>query len=384
MKRFYLIGIYGFFLGLTSVANADQVFSDDVIVDGNLCAGLDCANGESFGADSFKIKADTASMLFDNTGDEIFGGAPRTDWSLNTASFFGSLFQIISLSTSKTPLFISPSAETATLYIGDQFHLGVGTLAPQANLDIFEATSADIRLGVSGPAQEFRLTANSNGFFLSDGTASTAPLSVQAGADTHTLVLAGNGNVGIGTDDPLAPLELNSPESFSFFRITAEGAAVNESVDITFTGGPLGTGQLRYNIVDGDNQEMSLDADGNVVIDGTLTTAGPTCAGGCDRVFDADYALLSIEDHSKAMFENGYLPSIGATAPRELVNLSERQGAIINALEHAHIYIDQLHESAVQDRAEIASLQAQNTQLQSQFVSEIEKLSARLRVLEAE
>ncbi len=40
----------------------------------------------------------------------------------------------------------------------------------------------------------------------------------------------------------------------------------------------------------GAEKELVLDADGNLTINGTITTSG-SCSAGCDRVFDADYDL---------------------------------------------------------------------------------------------
>ena len=40
---------------LSQQAVADQQFLDDVIVDGSLCVGQDCVNGESFGFDTMKL-----------------------------------------------------------------------------------------------------------------------------------------------------------------------------------------------------------------------------------------------------------------------------------------------------------------------------------------
>ena len=36
-------------LAVSGNIRADQVFLDDVIIDGSECVGLDCANGENFG-----------------------------------------------------------------------------------------------------------------------------------------------------------------------------------------------------------------------------------------------------------------------------------------------------------------------------------------------
>ena len=83
---------------------------------------------------------------------------------------------------------------------------------------------------------------------------------------------------------------------------------------------------------------------GNLTITGTLTTGGGTCGGGCDKVFEDDYDLPTIEEHSEAMWSNGYLPNVGPTIENEPINVSDKVGRMLNELEKAHIYIDQLNE----------------------------------------
>ena len=184
--------------------------------------------------------------------------------------------------------------------------------------------------------------------------------------------------MGIGTESPGAPLEVSNDDTFSYFRITAEQAAIIQSADMTFTGGPLGTGEFRYNIVDGDGPEMRLNADGDMVLDGTLTTGGPTCAGGCDAVFDAEFERLSVTDHAALMWENGHLPAVGPTLPHAPMNVSEKMGGILNELEHAHIYIEELHARLALQEEQRQAQEAVNIALSEQLAA----LAARLEKLE--
>ena len=179
-----------------------------------------------------------------------------------------------------------------------------------------------------------------------------------------------DGNVGIGTAGASAPLEIGDDASFSFFRITAGGAAINKSVDVVFTQGPLGTGELRYNIVDGDGPEMRLNADGDMEIDGTLTTGGPTCDGGCDAVF-TERRIIPEDDYAARMWADGHLPFVGPTLPEAPINVSEKMGGMLNALEHAHVFIERQNER-------IATLEAEKA-AQDERMAELE---ARLMALE--
>ncbi|MGB1222079.1 MAG: hypothetical protein ACPG43_11085 [Alcanivoracaceae bacterium] len=70
-------------------ASADQVFTDDVIIDlplqpGGLCVGLDCADGEVFGAETVRIKGEQPRMLFDDTSNSA--SFPTNDCQLGIGS----------------------------------------------------------------------------------------------------------------------------------------------------------------------------------------------------------------------------------------------------------------------------------------------------------
>ncbi|MEQ9160545.1 MAG: hypothetical protein RIE82_18540, partial [Roseovarius sp.] len=204
-----------------------------------------------------------------------------------------------------------------------------------------------------GTASRWDIEANSAAFVIQDALAGTIPVAIEKGSPSYAIRVLNSGNVGFGTNSPQAPLELFRREPFTFLRLTAAGATINDSVDIVFTEGPLGTGELRYNIVDGDGPEMRLNADGDMVLSGTLTTAGPTCAAGCDAVFEPDYDRLSIAEHASEMWAKGYLPAVGPTTPGAPLNVAEKLGAVLNELEHAHIYIEQVHEDLVDQQARL-------------------------------
>ena len=101
-----------------------------------------------------------------------------------------------------------------------------------------------------------------------------------------------------------------------------------------------------------------MDNQGNLAITGQLTTAG-SCSVGCDRVFDADYALPSIADHQAAMWKNGYLPNVGPTAEDAPFNVSDKMGRMLNELEHAHIFIGQQQDMIARLAARLDALEGQ-------------------------
>ena len=106
-------------------------------------------------------------------------------------------------------------------------------------------------------------------------------------------------------------------------------------------------------------KKLTVKANGDAILAGTLTTGGTTCGTGCDAVFSDDYALPSIEDHARDMFRLGHLPNVGPTLEGQPFNLTDKLGRVLNELEHAHIYI-------AQQDARIADLTARLEKLESE------------------
>lgn len=71
---------------------------------------------------------------------------------------------------------------------------------------------------------------------------------------------------------------------------------------------------------------------------------------------DDDYDLPSIDQHADQMWKNRHLPAVGPTPENGPFNLSEKVGGMLNELEKAHIYIEQLHARLADAENTIASL----------------------------
>ena len=78
----------------SSPAAADFVIADDLIVQGSICAGLDCVNNEDFGFDTIRVKENNTRIQFDDTSSSA--GFPTNNWQIRAndsasggASFLG-------------------------------------------------------------------------------------------------------------------------------------------------------------------------------------------------------------------------------------------------------------------------------------------------------
>ena len=78
LKHFTFCTVSSFLLLLSGGARADQVFTDDVIIQNSLCVGLDCVNGENFGFDTLRLKENNLRINFDDTSTS--GSFPKNDW----------------------------------------------------------------------------------------------------------------------------------------------------------------------------------------------------------------------------------------------------------------------------------------------------------------
>ena len=388
-------------------SSADLFVLDNTALDGFTCIGNDCSDGMDFEpsdplTDGILMLNDSFTWIdFRDSGDDVT--VPGADWRLrinDDTSFTGggiNRFSVQDLEANTIPLTIAQGAPQHAFWMaGTTGDIGLGTAMPQSELHIMSTGSAGVRLEAD---TTFELRSDAAGFAITDEDNGTTPFLIQPGADdgafelTATgMVLNPSGNpdvdfqygsqddpnaffvdgetgfVGFGTSTPSAAFEISDDNTFNFFRITATGAPTNQSADVVFTQGPLQTGEFRYNIVDGDGPEMRLNADGDVVIVGTLVTGGPGCSTGCDAVFSKDYDLLSIEEHADRMFTLGHLPAVGPTVPGAPVNIPEQYGRMLNELEHAHIYI--------------AGLQAELKELRGQIERQTDTL-ARLDRIEA-
>jgi len=63
-----------------STAVADQVINDDQIVNGSLCVGADCLDGEIFDFDTVKLKTDDPLIRFLDTSSSA--SFPGNDWTV--------------------------------------------------------------------------------------------------------------------------------------------------------------------------------------------------------------------------------------------------------------------------------------------------------------
>ena len=396
-------------LGLVAgAAQADQQIIDDLIVQGSICAGQDCVNGESFGFDTIRLKENNLRIKFQDTSNSA--SFPTNDWQL-TANDSGNgganKFSIDDITNGKIPFTVEANTPSHTLYVDSAGRIGVGTSTPVVDLHMVQGNSPSLRLqqdGSSGFApQTWDISGNETNFFIRDVTnSSNLPFRIKPGAPDDSVYIAASGNIGLGTPSPTARLDVRGDITVSndgnvtatrsatdiaatpvTGNITASGggnitasrgsattggniiASGGGSLMVTNAGeatvtlsdtsnvGPdlkmvLKDGTFRLSFAGTGDAELELFDDGNMIIPGNLITTGGggacTVADPCDAVFDPEiYQVPSIEEHAAAMWEDKHLPAVGPTGPGIPVNVSQKLLRMLNELETAHIYIEQLN-----------------------------------------
>lgn len=150
--------------GWAGFARADQVVADDLIVQGSLCTGFDCVNGEAFPYDMIRLKENNLRIAIRDVSDP--GTTAGGDWQL-TANDSGSggltRFSFDDLTTGTIPFRIAGGAPTDSLYLAATGRLGLGTAAPQSTLHVGGALRIDGDLFVTGGLRAGRVEAASLG-----------------------------------------------------------------------------------------------------------------------------------------------------------------------------------------------------------------------------
>lgn len=359
------------------VVPLDQVILDDLIVDGSLCVGLDCVNGESFGFDTLRLKENNLRIHFDDTSNTA--SFPRNDWRIvvNDSSNGGlSRFSVEDSTNSRTPFTVEAGARDHALYVDDGGRLGLKTNAPVVEIHVKDGDTPTLRLEQDGSSgftpQAWDVAGNETNFFVRDVTGgSLLPLRIRPGAKTSSIDVASSGRVGINTSSPDATLDvLATASTIGTGNVGVKVANSDGAVALQLDPGDDGTfwnfsapsnDLFRISRSGTGATELELSSSGNLTIRGGLVTgtAGSCTSGSpCDGVFDPEFKLESIAEHAAYMWSNWHLPAVGPTPPDAPINLTRKTTGMLNELEKAHIYIAQLDERIRQLEAEIVRLTA--------------------------
>jgi len=195
----------------------DQVFLDDLIVDGSACVGVDCANGESFGFDTLRLKENNLRIKFQDSSSSS-GSFPSNDWQItanDSANGGSNKFSVDDIDGGKTPFTIEAGAASHSLFVEDSGDIGVGTSSPVVKMHIVDGDSPTVRIEQNGSSgftpQTWDLAGNETNFFIRDVTnGSSLPFRIRPGADESALDIQADNDIGMGTASPNARLHIDT------------------------------------------------------------------------------------------------------------------------------------------------------------------------------
>jgi hypothetical protein len=208
----------------------DFVVADDLIAQGSICAGLDCADGENFGFDTIRVKENNTRIQFDDTSTSA--GFPNNNWQIRAndsgsggTNFLGFVDQgATGNSETGTIVFaVNSGASANSLRVASNSKVGFRTATPVLDLHASTTDTPAIRLEQNNSggftAQTWDVAGNEANFFVRDVTSgSRLPFRIRPGAPTSSIDISASGNVGVGTASPNARVDL-------------------KQIDNTFTGG---------------------------------------------------------------------------------------------------------------------------------------------------
>jgi len=372
---------------------ADQVIPDDLITQGSLCVGLDCVNNESFGFDTVRLKENNTRIAFDDTSSSA--GFPANDWQLlanDSASGGLNKFSLEDITNAKTPWVVLANAPTNSFYLASTGKVGFRTSTPALDLHMYTSDTPAIRFEQSNAggftAQTWDIGANEANFFVRDVTGgSRLPFRIRPGAPTSSVDISASGNVGVGTASPGASLDVaragdstvrltnlltsgftndwDVRNNVATGRLTFTDDSTGARVPIKFAPNAVNN-LLRVGVL----ATNTVDINGNLVVTGTITP---------DYVFEKGFRMPTIGEHADFMWENKHLPKLQpALANAEgkgVINVAQRAQGMLEELEYAHVYIDQLHQDV---RAMEKDMKRKDQEL-AELRAEVAQIKAELR-----
>jgi hypothetical protein len=396
----------------TLMIEDDQVFFDDLIVVGSICVGQDCVNGENFGFDTGRYKENNLRIHFDDTSNSA--SFPSNDWriSINDSSNGGaSYFAVEDATAGNVPFRVEAGAGANALHVdASGGNVGLGTATPVVELQVTDGDSPTMRLEQNGSSgftpQTWDVAGNETNFFIRDATnGSKLPFKIKPNApDNSIFIAATSGDVGMGTASPDANLDvegtgtaeirvtsltptaaqliLNSLNTWEF-RSLSNGDFVVRRDGV---GGPIplriGASANTNLLQIGETANDLVHVNGNITATGTITP---------DFVFEPDYKLESIEEHAAFMWQEKHLPALEPAKTdgkgRGLVNLVNRSQQVLEELEKAHMYIEQLHKrinNEKESRLEVNNKQQQTIDQQAEEIAGLKAQLTKMEILETQ
>jgi hypothetical protein len=299
---------------------------------------------------SSQINISTNGSTINTQGNDLYMHAS------NAATGFGTPGNLL-LQTNTTTL-------GTTNFAGN---VGIGTTGPATKLQV---QTPDANFGIThtnGTVSVGTYVGSSGGWLA---TKSNSPLYFCTGLlgtnGSAQMTLLLNGNVGIGTINPLTKLQVQTIDGS--YGITHTNGTVTIGTYVGNNGGWLGTqtNHPLYFFTNNSNALMTIATNGNVGI-GTISPAYKLSVNGTiqakevrvetgwsDFVFEKNYKLRTLADVEKYINENHHLPDIASAKDirQNGLPVAETQTKMMQKIEELTLYVIQLQKEIDQLKAE--------------------------------
>jgi len=350
-------------------AAATVLTNADGVIRNSLCVGFDCPNSPTFGDTTVLLMENNTRIKFDDTSS--ISGFPNRDWEIEANSSQSGGLSYFAVNdcggssqgncTTDLVFLIEANAPQNSIRVDDAGRVGFGTGSPVTELHVVDGDTPTLRLqqdGSSGFApQTWDVAGNETNFFVRDVTGgSQLPFRIQPGANSNSLFIASDNDVGFGTSSPSNSLHVRRTDGTAQAHVEEASSTVMTRSLLTLTnnGGAgftlansnsgqswrLDTGGADFNItLIGTGELADLAPNGDFTITGDYFSA--TCGAPCapDYVFEPDYPLMPIDQLADFVAEERHLPNVPSAA--ELtgpINISKLQMTLLEKIEELTLY----------------------------------------------
>lgn len=366
---------------LRNVTAQASVIPDDLVVQGQACIGANCGAADANGP-ALKIKETNNYQI---KFDALNCCLPWEQAWILQANEPGVNGDFTIRTTGTVPFRIMPNAPDNSFVLFGNGNLGLGTSTPAVRLDVKANAAGQVaaRLQNSSATGHSGIhyldqAGNVDLYFGIDNAASTTrldsvnnnPILILTNS-TERMRVTSTGNVGIGTSNPTARLEVSGGEvrfppaggapGFTHFNLSDGKNYIRGTTIIADNAGSVGIGTTspssKLHVNGGD-----IRVSGGSFIDDGTTLNVP------DYVFEPDYRLMPLDELKEFIAREKHLPNVPSaeTVKKEGLNLSQVQMRLLEKLEELTLY-------TLKQDEQVKALQSENA-----------RLNARLEALEQE
>ena len=270
---------------LNITGDVDSVSVTDLdVTDKTITVGVGGTASANDGA-GIVVDGASASILWDNSNTSWDFNNPieSSRVNTNTVNNVGNSANIIYRSSTNTIVGNNANA----LVVQDGGNVGIGTTSPDALLEVegSNATGDGIRVGTSsnsntGSTTIALQTNNADRVAIkgtresSTGGKLTFETKDVGGSLTEKMVIKNDGNVGIGTQNPLFPLHVDRDATGDIAHFEGQGSVhlrIGEDSNTMYLNANNGTAEIAFR--SNDSEKMRIDSSGNVGIGRTDPSA---------------------------------------------------------------------------------------------------------------